>query len=222
MDVGSIYDQSVKTYETPVSVTKDEFKNRVGTLMTRLSSDPALANILHGNVFPYLIPRTGAIEDMGQFFLDKWVGMVQRSFSSTDPQHSMTNHYKGSASGCMNLRQGTRHEALLKKLETEDVVGLYIPCLTEYSIPAAIERLQTLSEDLILSGALDLSAALIGNPLMLLNKKCYPPLLWISSYDATGDLNFHFEAYGYNLAFNRRPQLDQVAEYWWNGISLIG
>ena len=34
-------------------------------------------------------------------------------------------------------------------------------------------------------------------------------------------IGYHFEAYGYNLTFNRRPHLDQTAEYWWSGVTVL-
>ena len=34
-------------------------------------------------------------------------------------------------------------------------------------------------------------------------------------------IGYHFEAYGYNLTFNRRPHLGHAAEYWSSGISVL-
>jgi hypothetical protein len=33
---------------------------------------------------------------------------------------------------------------------------------------------------------------------------------------------YHFEAYGYNLTFNRRVHFDQVAESWASGLVVLG
>ena len=36
------------------------------------------------------------------------------------------------------------------------------------------------------------------------------------------NIGYHFEAYGYNLKFYRRSHLGQVAEYWWQGLTVLG
>ena len=57
---------------------------------------------------------------------------------------------------------------------------------------------------------------------LLLRRDGYPPLLWLSGVEAEApDAGYHFEAYGYNLTFNRRPHLGQTAEYWWHGLTVL-
>jgi hypothetical protein len=35
-------------------------------------------------------------------------------------------------------------------------------------------------------------------------------------------VGYHFEAYGHNLTFNRRPHFGQAAEYWASGLVVLG
>ena len=46
---------------------------------------------------------------------------------------------------------------------------------------------------------------------------------WCSALNGEKDnVGYHFEAYGYNLNFHRRSHLGHVAEYWWNGVTVLG
>ena len=51
--------------------------------------------------------------------------------------------------------------------------------------------------------------------------KGYPPLLWLSGLASTADEGHYFEAYGYNLTFNRRMHFGQAAEYWDSGLVVL-
>ena len=100
---------------------------------------------------------------------------------------------------------------------------MYLPCLLEYSIPAALEQMATLPEHFLLAGGLDTSAAFVSLPGLLLRKDGYPPLLWFSGLAAEKDgVGYHYEAYGYNLTFNRRAHLGKVAEYWASALVVLG
>ncbi|MBV5349669.1 hypothetical protein JZU71_00435, partial [bacterium] len=99
------------------------------------------------------------------------------------------------------------------------MVGHYFPCLLEYSVPATIEQLQNTPSEILLAGGFDTCAAFIGSPDLLLKSQDYPPLIWLAALEAERkDVGYHFEAYGYNLTFNRRPHFGQVAEYWASGL----
>ncbi|XLM23265.1 hypothetical protein MKD33_18855, partial [Chromobacterium piscinae] len=61
-------------------------------------------------------------------------------------------------------------------------------------------------------------AAFIGSPDLLLRRDGYPPLLWLSGLDGEKEgVGYHFEAYGYDLTFNRRVHQNMAAEYWASG-----
>jgi hypothetical protein len=83
--------------------------------------------------------------------------------------------------------------------------------------------MQSLPEHFLLSGGYDTSAALVGTPDLLLRTDGYPPLLWLAAVQTDKPLvAYHFEAYGYNLTFNRRVHFGQAAEYWNSGLTILG
>jgi hypothetical protein len=103
------------------------------------------------------------------------------------------------------------------------VVGRYFPCLTEYSVPACLERMFSLPEKFLLAGGADTSAALVGSPGLLLNEGGYPPKLWLAGLKTGADtMGYLYEAYGYNLTFNQRPHLNQASPQWAGALVVLG
>lgn len=220
-DAGVVYDRSKAVWGSEITLSREEFISKVQSIVTKLQNDSSVSNVLKGNWVPFLIPKTGKIDSIGEIVQSRWVPAVIKSFESADPQHKVTNHNKDDLAPMLKIRPGTRHEKLLQKAESSDVVGIFFPAMTEYSFAATTERLDQLPSAFMLSGALDLSAAMIGAPDLLINRDAYAPLLWFSSYEIEPGHSIHYEPYGYNLTFNRRPHLNAVAEYWWHGLTVI-
>ncbi len=218
---GDIFANTKNVWGDKIHLDENEFRSRVDSILQKINADTSVQKILKGVYVPFLIPATGKITDLAVTFENEWVPNIKKSFEASDPKHTMTNHCTHEFAGTMKLRPGSRHETLIAKAEKEDVVGVYFPCLSEFSIAACIERLDQLPKEFILSGALDTSAALIGNPSLLINKESYAPLLWLSAYTGPDDLTYHFEPYGYNMTLNRRPHFNKAAEYWWNGLTVL-
>jgi hypothetical protein len=125
----------------------------------------------------------------------------------------------GDLEGRLSVAPGSRHDQLIEAAAREDVVGLYFPTLLEFSAPAAIEFIATLPPNLLLAGGFDTSAAFVAAPGLLFDPDAYPPLLWLSGLAGEKDgIGYHYEAYGYNLTFNRRSHRGQVSEYWACGV----
>lgn len=200
----------------------DEFTRRIADIQARLRDDPATRNLLHGVCIPILLPRAGH-GDIGQVLDERYLPAVESAFKSSFPEYSFTNHHKTGLGGKLQVARGSRHDLLLERLGDGAVVGCYFPCLTEYAPSAALARMATLPTQFLLAGGVDTCAALISAPELLLNREAYPPLLWLAGLDAEkSEAAYHFEAYGYNMTFNRRLHFDQPAEYWASGLVVLG
>ena len=134
------------------------------------------------------------------------------AFTQAHPGQVFKDHHTLSLSGSMRFRAGSRHEHLIQRLSAGPVIGLYMPALTEYSLPAAVERLATLPTDWLLAGGIDTAAALIAEPALLVRKQGYAPLLWTAGLETKPGEGHCFEAYGYDMTFNRRKHFDACAE----------
>ena len=173
--------------------------------------------------------RTIGVRDNGKvFFLNSatefavTLPAVADAYQEKFPDYRFTNHHKTGLTGRLSVQPNSRHEHLIDAMADKDVVGVYFPCLSEYSIPAALQRIATLPEHLLLAGGFDTCAALVATPGLLMRTDGYPPLLWLSALASEKEsVGYHFEAYGYNLTFNRRPHLGHAAEYWSSGISVL-
>lgn len=201
---------------------KVEFTRRIANIRERLHNAPETSNLLQGICIPILLPRARR-DDIGIALDERYLPAVESAFKSSFPEYSFTNHHKTGLGGKLRSAPGSRHEVLLERMRDEAIVGCYFPCLTEYAPSAALAQMAALPEQFLLAGGIDTCAALISAPGLLLNHNAYPPLLWLSGLEAEkADANYHFEAYGYNLTFNRRLHFGQPAEYWASGLVVLG
>lgn len=204
------------------TISAEEFEKRGEAILQKLRNDRVTQNITHGVGVPFFLPKA-TYPNYGKALEEVYLPVVGSAFKDKLPQYNFVNHHKNGLTGKLGIAQGSRHERLLEAMYKDHVVGYFFPCLTEYSVPAAIEQIQTLPEQFLLAGGFDTSAALIGTPDLLLRTDGYPPLLWLAALSTEKEqVGYHFEAYGYNLTFNRRPHFDQVAEYWASGLIVLG
>lgn len=198
------------------------FRQRAEAILTRLRERADVRDILNGVHVPFLLPRANHA-DLGEALEIRYLPAVRDAFKSLLPDYDFVDHHTSSLNGQLAVAAGSRHERLIEAMASNAVVGWYFPCLTEYSVPAAIERMATLPDDFLLAGGYDTCAALTGSPDLLLRRDGYPPLLWLAALaSCKTEEGYYFEAYGYNLSFNRRMHFGQAAEYWDSGLVVLG
>jgi hypothetical protein len=205
-----------------LAISASAFETRAQAIQARLLSDPACASLAQGVGVPFLLPAD-RIDDYGQALEEKYIPAVNAAFKATLPAYDFVTHHPQPLNGKLRIAPESRHTRLMAAASENDVVGWFYPCLREYSVPAMREAVATLPDSLLLAGGLDACAALVGNPSLFLRLNGYPPLLWLAALDGEKEgIGYHFEAYGYNLTFNRRAHLGQAAEYWAGAVVAIG
>ena len=218
----NIHERLVKHLNIDNPISLKEFTDRAEGIIHDLSNDKQSKNILNGVRIPFMLPKDSAL-DLGYHIEKKYICAVKESFEESYPNRNFVNHHKSGLSGKISIAIDSRHDQLVKEMSHNLIVGYYFPCITEYALPAAIEQIQKLPSKFLLAGGYDTAAALIGTPNLLLRTNGYPPLLWLAGLQSESDgVGYHFEAYGYNLTFNRRVHFDKVAESWATGIVVIG
>lgn len=228
VDYGEIHERARKHLGAGVALSATEFEGRAEAILKGLRSDPKTRNIAAGVCVPFLLPKSAHPDraghaEIGQDLEETYLPAVQRSFQEEFPDYSFTNHCKSGLAGKLGVAAGSRHERLLEAMQQGVVVGYYFPCLLEYSVPAAVEQMKTLPETFLLAGGFDTCAAFVGSPDLLLRRDGYPPLLWLAALSGEQEgIGYHFEAYGYNLTFNRKPHLGHAAEYWASSLVVLG
>jgi hypothetical protein len=204
------------------TLSAEEFEARATAILAKLATTHRTAKLLQGVYVPFFLPHA-THPDIGSALDNHYLPAVAKSFETQFADYGFVNHHKAGLAEKLSVAARSRHQTLLETMAEGDVVGIYFPCLLEYAIPAARRQVQALPEEFLLAGGFDTCAALIGSPDLLLKKDGYPPLLWLAGLEAESEnIGYHFEAYGYNLTFNRRPHLGQAAEYWASSLVVLG
>ncbi len=216
-DLQDIFQRSNR-YLGQISLGFDQFTAQVAQLQSKLQQDPGLSNLLHGPMVPFLLPRK-APQDIGEALEQDYLPAVAAAFNERFPDYAFVDHNKVALPHKLLPVPGCGHAELLQTQTEQDLVGLYFPALDGYSLEAARQQLAFLPEGFSLAGAADSCAALVACPELLLREDGYAPLLWLGALESDDpNEGFHFEAYGYNLNFNRRMHLGNADEYWANGL----
>lgn len=222
VDYTGIHKQTADLLGTDGLPSVEEFKARVESLRDSLALRDEARNLLKSVWVPFLLPQAKHA-DVGEALDNTYLPAVRSAFNALLPQYAFTNHHKGKLAGKLSVAPGSRHDKLIEAMRKDAVVGLFFPCLTEYSVDAAREQVAQLPDEFLLAGGVDTCAALIAAPDLLLNKEAYSPLLWFAALNGEkADVGYHFEAYGYNLTFNRRVHLGHADEYWASSLVLLG
>lgn len=217
INLETIYLRSKENLGTP-ETSLESFKTKVEELLNTLRNDTAVCNILKGTYVPFILPRR-AKGDIGKDIEKIYLPAVKKAFTANFKDYEFVNHQKSSIADKLYSTKQTRHPALLNKLSTQDVIGIFFPALDGYSLPAARNQVVTLPAQFSLAGGADTCAAFVSCPDLLLRREGYPPLLWFGALESNdNNEGFHLEAYGYNLTFNRRVHLGNADEYWANGL----
>lgn len=223
IDYDEIYNRVSSVLSVEDGFTVDEFKSRAEKILADLQADETTSDVTRGVYVPFFVPKNSVLGDIGSAIENDYLPGVSKAYAQKLPEYEFTNQYKGNLEGELNIVAGSRHEQFLDALNTGTVVGVFFPCLSEYSVPAAIEKIAQLPEKFLLAGGIDLCAAFIAAPDLLIKADNYPPTIWLSALTIGNEgASLHFEAYGYNLNLYRRAHLGHAAEYWWNGVTVLG
>jgi MoaA/NifB/PqqE/SkfB family radical SAM enzyme len=197
------------------------FRDRIDTVLRDLAADPATRDLLHGVYVPFVLPQA-AHDDIGTALDQRYLPAVAQACAAMQPAQTFVNHHQTGLVDRLRVGGG-RHDRLIRAMAAGPVVGVYFPALSEYGIPAARARVAALPERFLLAGGYDTCAALIAAPDLLRHDDRYPPVLWLAGLDAEkAEANYHFEAYGRDLTFNRRVHFGQAAESWCSGLVVLG
>lgn len=203
-----------------VQMPLSEFEGRAERALDWLEDDACVSAAGAGVRVPFIMPK-GAWPDIGEAMDTFFLPAVRDAFKEAS-SYEFLNHAREGMKGKVSVAAGSRHQRLLDAMADQEMVGWYLPCVLEYSVPAALEQMEELPDGFLLAGGFDTAAAFVGTPDLLLRKDGYPPLLWLSALGAEPGVGYHFEAYGYNLNFNRRPHLGQMSEYWSSALTVLG
>ncbi|MBS41159.1 MAG: hypothetical protein CMM83_05525 [Rhodospirillales bacterium] len=216
-DPTSNYKNINLVFDIPLS--ENEFVSETKNLLKECRMDLGVDKKQEILAVPFFTPRLGE-GDLGDHLEKKLIPAVSQSYKNLFPEYEFKNEFPHPLSEHFKSISGLGHDRLESAVTLGPVIGVCLFIIREYSVQAARDQVKLLGEGFGLSGAIDLSSVLVSQPDLLFHKDDYPPLLWFSGCETTWEhANFHYEAYGYNLMFNRRVHYDQVAEYWSHGVT---
>jgi hypothetical protein len=207
------------------SISLADFEKRSKSALEKLQQNEKTKGLLSAVHVPFFCPPQTSDADIGQELEDIYLKAVGSAFTERFPEYSFKNSCEEKLSGRVSVVAGSRYEKLIQARKKGVVTGWYFPnCLSEYAIPDQQSLVSSLPDSLILSGGFDAAAAIAGSPDLLMKKEGqYPHLLALSALRSKDEKFFyHFEAYGWNLTFNRRSYVGAVSEYWAGGLTVLG
>lgn len=223
LNYGKIHASIQEHLQTNDLLSAEEFETRSERILENLQKNESTRNLLKGIRVPFFCTPDTQQMHMGQE-INSYLKAVGSSFKARFPEYTFTNYCESDLPKT-TVVPNTHYEKFIEARKKGSVVGWYFPnCLSEYAVPDQRTLMKELPDSLILSGAIDSAAAIIGSPDLLMKRdNFYPPLLCLASLQPPEERFFyHFEAYGWNLTFNQRSYIGAVAEYWAGGLTVIG
>lgn len=182
-----------------------EFETQGRKLLTQLSKDTHLCNLLKGVHLPICLPRLDTVNfDYGQVLESLFLPAVRLVYLKQFSNRNFFNRREGALEGKVDVIKYSRHDRLITRMRDKDlVVGIYFPgSLHGFSGWAAREQMDSLPEGLLLAGGFDTAIALVMYP-DVMAPDCYTPGLELSALSYNSDFSLFFGCNSGELVFDR-------------------
>jgi hypothetical protein len=218
----------------PESLSTEAFQNTAKVVLEKLDANPAYQNLLQGVHIPFVYAGPNDPPDLGGAIESKLLPGVQKSFNSMYPE----SHFKAvlqsnsELPGNIRLASDSKYETFIEAAKQGTVVGWYFPqALQEFDVDSQRRQMKSLpaldGAEICLSGAIDICAAVVGSPNLLISEDFYTPILCMSAYEHTDTrMVLLLKAYGPHLEFWCMTQMlttttTQVSEQWAGGLCVF-
>jgi hypothetical protein len=213
-------------------INLETFQSACDGLRNKIEINSDYQNLLSGVAIPFICKANKSLDDLGRDLQDVELPNLQRAFNSKFPD----NHFKAvlqsdsQLAGNITLDPRSRYQAFADACKSNTVIGWYFPqALQEFDIESQRQQMVKLPdvENMCLSGGIDIIAALIGSPWLLISEESYAPILCLSSYvHKDPRLVLLIKAYGPHMEFWCMTQMltknvTQVSEQWTGGITFF-
>jgi hypothetical protein len=233
LNLASIFNRSREQNLFRNEVDVFEFDKKISNIILKISNDINYSNLLNGVYVPFVYTRDVKGADLGTELVDILLPKLQNSFINKFPE----SHFKAilqshkKLENNIKLDKNSRYQNFVSLSEVKPVIGLYFPqALQEYDVESQRNQMTSLPEltdlNICLSGGMDVCAALIGTPNLLISENFYAPIPILSSYVHEDQrLILMIKAYGPHLEFWCLSQMlnmdtTQVSEQWTGGLTI--
>ena len=218
----------------PVDFSDKRFESHANSLLHIIKVSRDFRNLLNGVQIPFVFSDTHKLADLGLHLEDHLLPSVQKSFNEAFPE----SHFKAvlqsnsELQGSVKIASHSRYESLLEATHQGVVVGWYFPqALQEFDVESQRRQMMSLPQlndaQVCLSGAIDICAAVVGSPQLLISEDFYTPILCMSALEHIDPrMVFLLKAYGPHLEFwcmtqMLKKELTQVSEQWSGGLCVF-
>jgi len=217
--------------DVDLNIGANAFQAACESLKKSIEESIDYRNILKGVHIPFITRKIKLNIDLGEDLESNDLLHYQQSFNSKFPERRFKAILQGNSEliGNISIDPRSRYDKFLEKCHSGTVIGWYFPqVLQEFDIESQREQMTCFPEfdNICLSGGLDVLAALIGSPDLLLNENFYSPILCLSSYlHKDPRLVLLLKAYGPHMEFWCMTQMltngvTQVSEQWSGGLTI--
>lgn len=233
IDYQLILQRIIKQNGIQINLTAQEFKFRAETLLAKLQCSSAFGNLANGVHVPFIFKRREPRADLGAELVNYLLPSLQKSFNERYPDAHFKAVLQSNSAlpGNISLAPESRYEGFIEETERRPVVGLYFPqALQEFDVDSQRSQMASLpilpDAGICLAGGMDICAAMVGSPDLLVSDKFYTPIPIMSAYvHADSRLVFLLKAYGPHLEFWCMTQMltkeiKQVSEQWAGGLTI--
>ncbi|MFA6304569.1 MAG: hypothetical protein WCV73_04965 [Patescibacteria group bacterium] len=146
-----------------VDILPDVVEDRVNSLLSTIKLDKKIKNLLKGVYLWFVIPQMD-IADLGEA-TKKFIKVAAASYCRRDPSYRQSEIEPSNLAGQVEITLNSRYGQLIEKVSNGPVVGIYFPgSLQGYSENARQEQMESLPENCILSGPLEMAISSIMFP----------------------------------------------------------
>jgi hypothetical protein len=225
-----ILSNSVEFGNVPPEISANDFKVACEKLKEEISFNPNFTNLLNGVHVPFICNKNESVRDLGKDLVEFDLLNYQKLFNKIHPEYHFKATLQGNSElpGNIELDSRSRYDEFLDACYAGVVIGWYFPqALQEFDVESQRQQMLELPrvKNICLSGGIDILAALIGSPNLLISEDFYAPILCLSSYvHSDPRLVLLMKSYGPHMEFWCMSQMltketTQVSEQWAGGIT---
>ncbi|MDC0126866.1 hypothetical protein OAI28_01135 [Methylophilaceae bacterium] len=232
-DFNSILERAKKNLIGVDNLSAADFESKANSLLKKLKDNEDFSLLTNGVHVPFIYRNTSKGVDLGKNLEETILPALKESFTERFPDA----HFKAVLQSNSELQNnikvhpGSRYDKFLDD-SFNGVIGWYFPqAFQEFDIDSQRNQMSKLPEinnvKMCLSGGMDIGAAVVGSPELLINKDHYSPILCMSSFVHSDErLVLLLKAYGPHMEFWCMTQMlskntTQVSEQWAGGLTIF-
>ena len=209
------------------------FKSKADLLFKKLKQDNNFNSLTNGVHIPFIYRHSDIKNDLGTSLEEKVLPAIKESFTNKFPEAHFKAVLQSNSElhGNIKLHPDSRYDKFLNR-SLNGVIGWYFPqAFQEFDINSQRSQMLKLPElddlEMCLSGGMDIGAAVIGVPELLISKDHYTPILCMSAFVHSDErLILLLKSYGPHMEFWCMTQMlskntTQVSEQWAGGLTIF-